>query len=576
MRTSKIAQYILVRSGIYYVRITVPDDIRHIVGKNELKRSLYTRDRNEAGQRAPSLIASFQRELDRARSQCTPVHPTISEVPVEDARQFVRSRLANMQALPDRSRGAGRQFIAGGGRVRQERLAENRQLLEFLTEVEQSDQWDHWRAALGRSTVYAFEHEHVVAIAPRSQASGVLRELGAQAQIEHVRRAIHRDEQPFTTAPAPDLGGGFPDRDATLSLERLLKVYREDKEQTWRPSSGLAFRKVEGLLIDWFGRDRDVQSIARNDWRELFRSLPHMPASRAKVKAYRGMSLRQVIQAADQAAEPVVRLSAKSCADYVIHIQSVLNWASREELLPKNAAKSLSAPSTARIGTVKKPFTTELLQRLFCAPPYLIQPDRPPDEGRYWLPLIALFSGMRSGEIAQLRTSAIEPIDGILCIRLTDPHLLKTEGSVRDVPVHSELLRLGFGRLVERRRETEQELMFPDIRQNGKDDRSSEFSKSFRKMLVGAGIEDPSLTMHSFRHTFAHALVAAQVPQATAEALQGWGGKKPRNMFAHYGGRPPVSQLAEAVEHVVFPALNLQHLYSCISTPTTSQRRQFD
>jgi integrase len=547
-----------------------------MVGKNELKQSLNTRDRNEAGRRAPGLIASFQRELDRARSQCTPVHPIISDVPIEDARQYVKVRLANMQALPDQSRGAGRQFITGGGSVRRERLAENRQLLEFLTEVEQSDQWDHWRAALGRSTIDAFEDEHIVAIAPRSQASGVLREFGAQAQIEHVRRAIHRDEQPFSTAPTPDLGGRFPDRDATLTLERLLRVYREDKEQTWRPSSGLAFRKVEGLLIDWFGKDRDVQSIERNDWRELFRSLPHMPASRAKVKAYRGMSLRQAIQTADQAVAPVVRLSAKSCADYVIHIQSLLNWASREELLPKNAAKSLGAPSTARIGTVRKPFTAELLQKLFSAPPYLGQSNQPPDDGKYWLPLIALFSGMRSGEIAQLRAAAIEQIDGILCIRLADPRLLKTEASVRDIPVHSELLRLGFGRLVERRRETAGALLFPDIRENGKEDRSSEFSKSFRKMLVGAGIEDPSLTMHSFRHTFAHALVAAQVPQATAEALQGWGGKKPRNMFAHYGGRPPVSQLAEAVELVVFPTLNLQHLYPCISTPTISQRRQFD
>ena len=576
MRTSKIAQYILVRSGIYYVRMTVPHELRHIVGKNELKRSLNTRDRHEAGQRAPSLIASFQRELDRARSRCTPVHPTMSEVPVEDARQFVASRLANMQALPDRSRGAGRQFIAGGGGVRQQRLAENRRLLEFFTEVEQGDQWDHWRAALGRSATHAFERERGVAIAPRSQARGVLMEFSAQAQIEHVRRAIHRDEEPFTTAPAPDLGGLFPDRDATLTLDRLLKAYREDKEQTWRPSSGLAFRKVEGLLIDWFGRDRAVLSIARNDWRELFRSLARVPASRAKIKAYRGMSLRQVIQAADQAVGPVVRLSAKSCADYVIHIQSVLNWASREELLPKNAAKSLGAPTTARIGTVRKPFTTELLQRLFCAPPYLGHLKQPPDDGRYWLPLIALFSGMRSGEIAQLGTSAIEEIGGVLCIRLSDPRLLKTEGSVRDVPVHSELLRLGFGELAERRRGTGEALLFPDIRENGKDDRSSEFSKSFKKMLVGAGIEDPSLTMHSFRHTFAHALVAAQVPQATAEALQGWGGKKPRNMFAHYGGRPPLSQLAEAVEQVVFPTLNLQHLYSCTSTPTTSQRRQFD
>lgn len=576
MRESKIAQYILLRSGIYYVRITVPLELRHILGKSELKRSLNTRDRSAASQRAPSLIAAFQRELDQARSQCTPVHTTITELPLEDARQFVSSRLANMQSLPDRSRHAGRQFISDGGRGRRAQLAENKQLLEFLTEIEQSDQWEAWRAALGRSAIRAFERKHVVNIAPSSQASGVLAEFGAQAQIEHVRRAIHRDEQPFSTAPAPDVGGRFPDRNDILTLSRLLKAYREDKEQTWRPSSGLAFRKVEALLTDWFGSDRDVQTIARNDWRDLFRSLPRVPASRTKMKAYQGMSLQEVIQAAEKSSGPVVRLSAKSCADYVIHIQSVLNWASREDLLPKNAAKSLSAPNTARVGTVRKPFAPELLQRLFSAPPYLARTDQTPQDGRYWLPLIALFSGMRSGEIAQLTASSIEEVDGILCIRLTDSHLLKTQESVRDVPVHSELLRLGFGELSEKRKATGETLLFPDIRENGKSDRSSEFSKTFRRMLVGAGIQDPSLTMHSFRHTFAHALVAAKVPLATAEALQGWGGKKPRNMFAHYGGRPPLSQLAEAVEQVVYPTLNLQHLYSCSLTQTTHPRRQFD
>lgn len=576
MQASKIAQYILMRSGIYYVRIAVPHELREIVGKNELKRSLNTRDRHEASQRAPALIASFQRELDRARDQCTPVHPTISEVPVEEAREFVGSRLANMQALPDRSRKAGRQFIAGGGADRQRRLAENRRLLQFLEEVERGEQWDQWRTALGRSDAYAFERERKVTLAPNSQALGVLTEFGAQAQIENLRRAIYRDEQPFAAASAPDVGGLFPDRDDTLTLDRLLQVYRKDKEQTWRPSSALAFRKVEGLLIGWFGKGRAAQSIARNDWRELFHNLPQVPASWAKVKAYRGMSLRQVIQAADNAVEPVMRLSAKSCADYVVHIQSVLNWASREELLPKNTAKSLSAPATARIGTDRKPFPTDVLHRLFRAQPYVSSPVQPPDEGRYWLPLIALFSGMRSGEIAQLETSAIEQIGGVLCIRLTDPRRLKTDGSVRDIPVHSELQRLGFGQLVERRRQASEALLFPDLRLNGKDDRSSEFSKTFRRMLRAAGIVDPSLTMHSFRHSFAHALVAAQVPQATAEALQGWGGKKSRNMFAHYGGRPPISQLAEAVERVTFPDLNLRHLHICSSTEMTARRRQFD
>jgi len=452
-------------------------------------------------------------------------------------------------------------------------------MLEFFEEIDGGDHWDYWRTALGRSHLQAFEQEHIVRIERGSQAHGLLSEFGAQAQIEHVRRAIHRDEQPFTAAPAPDVGGIFPARDQTVTLERLVKLYREDKEPGWRPSSSLSFKKVEELLIDWFGRDRSVHSIPRDEWRELFRLLPHVPASRTKIKAFKGLSLTRIIEAADAAAEPIQRLSQKSCTDYVIHVQSLLNWASREELLPQNPAKGLNAPATARAGTAKKPFTATQLQTLFAAPPYAPTPSELPEEGRYWLPLIALFTGMRSGEIAQLGTTDIEEVDGVLCIRLTDPKTLKTQGSVRDVPIHSELRRLGLHLLVRHRREAGEPLLFPDVRPNGKEDRSSEFSKVFRKMLNAVGLADPSLTLHSFRHTFAHALVAVQTPQAVAEALQGWGGRKPKNMFAHYGGRPPLRQLAEAVERVTYPGLNLQHLHRCtITTTATTTRpgRQFD
>ena len=96
-------------------------------------------------------------------------------------------------------------------------------------------------------------------------------------------------------------------------------------------------------------------------------------------------------------------------------------------------------------------------------------------------------------------------------------------------------------------------------------------------MLKAAGLDDPTISMHAFRHTFAHALVEIETPDAVAEALQGWGGKKPKNMFAHYGGRPAIQLLADTVERVVFPSLDLRHLHTCIITePIVASGRQFD
>lgn len=578
MGLRKIPSYILVRSGVYYVRIAVPPELRPHLGKNELKRSLNTRSQAEAARLAPATIAYFQRQLEAARAKCTPVHTTVTQVPLDHARQAATARLERMQLLPDRSRAQGRQFLPGsGGAVRARRLAENRALLDFYEEIVESDQWESWRVAIGRATVNSYEADHHVRVSPGSHAHAILSEFGAQAQIEHVRRAIHRDEAPHSLAAAPGTNALFFRGERSMSLEKLLAAFRSDKEGRWKPSSSRAYVKVEKLLVDWFGAERPVAELTREDWRELFNQLPHVPVGYSRQRAFSKMTLRQVIELADEMDEPPLRLTEKSCADYAIQINSLLNWAAKEEILTKNPAKGL-APPRARIGDARRPFEVEELSQLFSAGQYSSAGRKRVAEGLYWLPLIALFTGMRSGEIASLQTTDIRDVEGISCFRLSDPRKLKTAQSARDVPVHPELRRLGFLRFVNDCLRAGRTDLFPDIRQNGKKYRSSEFSRSFRKVLATAGLNDPALSMHSFRHTFAHALVRLQVPVTVAEALQGWGNSKPRNMFAHYGGRPPMSQLAETMAHVSFVGLDLSHLHPCSTTNLTqsSSRRQFD
>lgn len=577
MRQAKIPEYIQVRSGIYYVRVPVPSGLRVEIGKRELKRSLNTRSSSEAAKLAPQTIAYFQRQIEAARARCTPVHiPTVTEIAIEDARSFARHRVEQMQTLPDQARSRGRHFLSGRGAERAKRLAENRDLLRFYEEVEAGGQWDSWRVALGRSTLRAYELEHRVQIEPLSIAHGVLSDLGAQAEIEHVRRAIHRDEQQHATAPAPNSSPALAIEEEGMSLKRLLAAYRSDKSATWRPASANAFVKVERLLSGWFGNEASVCRITREQWRELFNALPRIPTGYSRVKAFNGMTVTQVIEAADGMEEQPQRLSVKSCADYAVHINSLLNWAAKEDVLPKNPATGLRVPP-ARVSDPRRPFRHDELCQLFSLGLFATRPSIEDQDGRFWLPLIALFSGMRSGEIARLHVSDIAEVQGVMCFRLTDATVLKTAQSVRDIPIHSELIRLGLLVFVREREAAGAATLFPDVRRNGKDDQSSEFSKQFRKMMTATGLTDLNLTMHSFRHTFAHALVAIDAPQAVAEALQGWGGKKPRNMFAHYGGRPPIRQLAETVERVIYPGLDLSHLQRCSTTETTtSQGRQFD
>jgi integrase len=578
MVLKKIPSYILVRSGVYYVRIAVPPELRPHLGKNELKRSLNTRSQAEAARLAPATIAHFQRQLEAARAQCTPVHTTVAQVPIDQARQAATARLERMQLLPDRSRAQGRQLLPGsGGAIRARRLAENRALLDFYEEITESDQWDSWRVALGRATVNSYEADHRVRVAPGSDAHAILSEFGARAEIEHVRRAIHRDEVPHSLAAAPNTSALFSRGERSMSLQKLLAAFRSAKQGRWKPASSRAYVKVEKLLIAWFGAERPVAELTREDWRELFNQLPNVPVGYSRQRVFANMTLRQVIELADEMDEPPLRLTEKSCSDYAIQINSLLNWAEKEEILSKNPAKGL-VPPRARLGDARRHFEVTELNQLFGVGHYSPTEREEVPAGLYWLPLVALFTGMRSGEIASLRTTDIRDVDGVSCFRLSDPTKLKTDHSVRDVPIHPELGRLGFMQFVRDCRRDGQTDLFPDIRQNGKKDRSSEFSRSFRKVLTRAALTEPGLSMHSFRHTFTHELVRLQVPFAVGDALQGWGRAKTGNMFAHYGGRPPISQLAKTMARVSYPGLDLSHLHTCSTTNPiqSSSRRQFD
>jgi hypothetical protein len=66
---------------------------------------------------------------------------------------------------------------------------------------------------------------------------------------------------------------------------------------------------------------------------------------------------------------------------------------------------------------------------------------------RYWIPWIGLYSDARLGEIAQLLIKDVHQLHGTWIFHITEEgsnlKSTKTAGSMRVVPVHSELIKLG-------------------------------------------------------------------------------------------------------------------------------------
>ena len=103
-----------------------------------------------------------------------------------------------------------------------------------------------------------------------------------------------------------------------------------------------------------------------------------------------------------------------------------------------------------------------------------------------WACLIGLYTGARVSEVGQLRVLDILELDGIPCFNFTDEgegQSLKTDASKRVVPIHPELIRLGFLDHVKALIEANQSQLFPKGKQDAINGRGNWITKAFGHYL---------------------------------------------------------------------------------------------
>jgi hypothetical protein len=158
------------------------------------------------------------------------------------------------------------------------------------------------------------------------------------------------------------------------------------------------------------------------------------------------------------------RLAWETQNNYLAMLDDVMAWSLKERLIPDNVASDI--PPLAKrdaAETQRLPCRVTELQEIFNAPIFTGCVDdelgfyKPgPDiirRSRYWLPIIALFTGMRMGEILQLPPGHIRRSQaGTDFIVLTRNMKLKTENAAREMPLHPALHSFGFVEWVEERR----------------------------------------------------------------------------------------------------------------------------
>jgi integrase len=218
--------------------------------------------------------------------------------------------------------------------------------------------------------------------------------------------------------------------------------------------------------------------------------------------------------------------STKTARDKLIWVKSLLNYAHRDlELTSRNVWNGIdiSFKTTKR----RRPWTDEELIILFSQPLFtekkLPRNKKAGGWAAYWVPLIAVFSGARVSEICQLTADDIDTNTNHPTIKIrsrSEHQRLKTVNAERDIPIHPQLIELGFLDYVEQVKSSPAaNNLWPDLPK--RNERSGGyFSQWFGEYLKALQLNG-EVDFHSFRHTVRTQLVLKDVSEIAIDRLLG-------------------------------------------------------
>ncbi|MDM0073987.1 site-specific integrase [Variovorax sp. J2P1-59] len=243
-------------------------------------------------------------------------------------------------------------------------------------------------------------------------------------------------------------------------------------------------------------------------------------------------------------------------------ITALLNAGPEYGAIAANPWRGLKFPVE---GSKKRtPFTREELTSLFDSATFtgykIPEGAKSAGAAAYWMPVLGLYTSARVGELAQLETADVQLVDGVTVIRIHDEaegSTVKTENAIRVVPVHPELVRLGFLEYVEAQRIAGQAKLFPTLHRGGRRSPGGVFTEEFRVTLNNAKVTRAYATFHAFRHLGRSRLVEAGVNERQIDALLGHADDSVGATYTHHS----TSSLAHAIAKIDYPGLTLPRTY---------------
>lgn len=603
------------RGSRYVYRVRVPVRLIERVGRIEIWRSLNTSDPLVARRRSSRVAAGLGQvwvvveafgsmtrdEIDRLVQQCF----------LSTLREDEAQRLMDTEGVSWREAGDWTEFFErylGAANVEKYLDDTGKPDLHFirdaanevaLQESEAALRINNWRDAEAAA-------QHVLAVTGVNLDSNsleyrefCLKLLRAMHQSALIIRArsngdwsarssdpLFRDLDVLPPAPI-NRPKNTPVRELPPISELLEKFLRE--KSTLEQKSLNDYRAAIRVFLSTMPANSSLTDITDHDivrFKDLLLDAPKNVS-----KADRQIPLPQLVEKSKGA--DFKRLSSKTIRDkYLVPLSGFLKWAAKNRYIAANPADGITLEVSKRQAKAvqRRPFTNDELNRLFRANAFTgcwsdlrchTKGNHKIRDHRYWAPMIGLWTGARLNEIGQLQASDVKEFEGILYFDMTTelsdedgnpiPRKIKSEAGKRIIPIHPELIKLGFKNYWDGLQRAKSDRLFPQWNIGNDGYYSSVYSKWFGRLLGKVGLNDSRLVFHSFRHGFKDALREARIDGETQYRLMGHEmNSEEFSSGPTYGWGPSIKVLYESVCTIQYPGLDLTPFYENANLSTQS------
>lgn len=487
--------YLRNRRGRWLVQVPVPKSLQSRFGKTR-ETYLRTGDRTVAKIKAPAAVAEILASFERARNGGTLTSEEMKSLAEAEMRRTYDALASD--------------FLDSHGNLTKLASEVAEDASDLLTASWQPNR------LLGKATTdYAEEILDRIGAEKTEQSIAAMTEAILKAQAAAIAmlergmeppalngRQIRRNRQ--GTAPKISEAG-----------ETFLTERQRDKSARLTTQTENQMRATFRLFRD-YTHDAPLDTITRDDAAKFLDTIAGLHPHYGRRPGASKQTLSELLE--KYSAGDGNGLSNKTLNRHQSALKTLFRWARKRGMVDgENPFADLARTKARHSEVTWLPYTVAELNKLFDGVSFdtkikkhSLATDRP------WIMAIALFSGMRQGEICEIETENVGQQDGVWYFDVT---AAKSEAGVRRVPIHSELIKLG---ILDYIKTIGSGPLFPGITRSGPDKkRAHTMAKRFPAYRRDKGVDRDRVAFHSFRKCFVRALELAKVDRDRAAQVVG-------------------------------------------------------